>query len=126
MELDPPHPLFADDIIADRVLFGDATAADQLYSIYRSLEDSGKRSEVLPTVEYYLLKNCSLEQTAEHMVVHPNTVRYRLHKAMELRVGSNEPQGSTRTADRHQNRPVPRGAQQEFYLSPGRPPAGQP
>lgn len=84
MELDPPHPLFADDIIADRVLFGDATAADQLYSIYRSLEDSGKRSEVLPTVEYYLLKNCSLEQTAEHMVVHPNTVRYRLHKAMEL------------------------------------------
>ena len=84
MELDPPHPLFADDIIADRVLFGDATAADQLYSIYRSLEDSGRRSEVLPTVEYYLLKNCSLEQTAEHMVVHPNTVRYRLHKAMEL------------------------------------------
>ena len=84
MEIDPPHPLYADDIVADRVLFGDSVASDQLYNIYKILKNSGKRNEILPTVEHFLLKNSSLDRTAQDLVIHPNTVRYRLRRATEL------------------------------------------
>lgn len=84
MEIDPPYPLYADDIVADRVLFGDSVASDQLYNIYKILKNSGKRNEILPTVEHFLLKNSSLDRTAQDLVIHPNTVRYRLRRATEL------------------------------------------
>lgn len=82
--MNPSRPIYADDLIAERALFGDVVAFRQLYDVYQSIRDASKNGDLIETLEYYLLEGSSFERTAEAMVIHPNTARYRLRKVTEL------------------------------------------
>jgi DNA-binding PucR family transcriptional regulator len=78
-----PRPVMADDLLPERVLVGDASARDRLLSIaYDPIARAG--GALKETVGTFLDCGRSLELTAKTMFVHPNTVRYRLKKVMEL------------------------------------------
>lgn len=46
--------------------------------------DEEQSGELLRTVEQYLAHDCSLQRTAEQLLVHPKTVRYRLDRVEEM------------------------------------------
>lgn len=80
---DAPRPVLADDLLPERVLAGDATARRALVDrVHRPLAAAG--SSVLETVTTYLELGGAIEGTARLLFVHPNTVRYRLRRAVEL------------------------------------------
>ncbi|UDY24870.1 PucR family transcriptional regulator [Nocardioides sp. Kera G14] len=77
---DAPRPVLADDLLPERVLAGDATAADQLVSqIYLALDNPA----LVETLAAYLDAGGSLEATARALFVHANTVRYRLRQVAD-------------------------------------------
>lgn len=78
-----PRPLFADDALPERALAGDPLARKNLISgIYEPLRDHPL--DLLGTVWTYFETGHSLEATARELFVHPNTVRYRLKKVVEV------------------------------------------
>ena len=80
---DAPRPVSSDDLLPERALAGDGHARRRLVSdVYTPLLDAG--SSLLETVAAFLEEGGSIEATARHLYVHPNTVRYRLRRAAEL------------------------------------------
>jgi len=80
---EPPRPLLADDVLPERALAGDPLARRALIQgIYEPLRDHAL--DLLGTVWTYFETGHSLEATARELVVHPNTVRYRLKKVIEV------------------------------------------
>jgi hypothetical protein len=74
---DAPRPVLADELLAERVLSGDAAARRVMIDrIYRPLSAAGK--SLYETATAYLDGGGGLESTARVLFVHPNTVRYRL------------------------------------------------
>ena len=79
---DAPRTIDADDLLAERVLAGDQRAAARLRAaVYAPLAAS---PHLLSTVDAYLAAGGALEPTARNLFVHPNTVRYRLHRVADL------------------------------------------
>ncbi len=79
---DAPRTIDADDLLAERVLAGDARAAARLRAaVYAPLAAS---PHLLSTMDAYLAAGGALEPTARSLFVHPNTVRYRLHRVADL------------------------------------------
>jgi DNA-binding PucR family transcriptional regulator len=77
-----PRPVLADDLLPERVLAGDTPARRALVDrIHRPLEEA--RGGLLDTVSTYLETGGSLEASARLLFVHPNTVRYRLRRAID-------------------------------------------
>lgn len=83
---DMHRPLRADDVLPERALFGDEDARNELYrSVYRPLRGDGEtENPLLGTVSAFLRSGSSLEATARELNVHPNTVRYRLKRSVEI------------------------------------------
>ncbi|HTX28013.1 MAG TPA: helix-turn-helix domain-containing protein [Streptosporangiaceae bacterium] len=80
---DAPRPAGADDLLPERALDGDADARATLISeVYEPLLTGGHA--LLDTLTTYLEQGSSLEATARMLFVHPNTVRYRLRRVVEL------------------------------------------
>jgi hypothetical protein len=80
---EPPRPLMADDVLPERALAGDPLARRALIQgIYEPLRDHAL--DLLGTVWTYFETGHSLEATARELFVHPNTVRYRLKKVIEV------------------------------------------
>lgn len=80
---DAPRPVLADELLAERVLAGDATARRAMIDrIYRPLSTAGKA--LFETATTYLDGGGRLESTARILFVHPNTVRYRLGRISVL------------------------------------------
>jgi DNA-binding PucR family transcriptional regulator len=78
-----PRPVAADDLLAERVLVGDAPARAMLLDrIWHPLTGAG--GALLETASAYLECGGSLEGTARLLFVHPNTVRYRIGKVADL------------------------------------------
>jgi PucR C-terminal helix-turn-helix domain/GGDEF-like domain len=78
-----PRPVFADDLLPERALAGDASARAVLVEdVYRPLNEAG--SALLETVSVYLEQAASLEAAARILFVHPNTVRYRLRRVTDI------------------------------------------
>jgi DNA-binding PucR family transcriptional regulator len=78
-----PRPVTADDLLAERVLVGDAPARALLLDrIWHPLSSSS--GGLLETASAYLETGGGLEGTARVLFVHPNTVRYRLGKIADL------------------------------------------
>ena len=78
-----PRTIDADDLLAERVLGGDQRAAARLRAaVYAPL--AAAPSPLLATMEAYLATGGALEPTARNLFVHPNTVRYRLHRIADL------------------------------------------
>jgi len=80
---DLPRLLDADDVLPERALAGDPVARRALIrEIYDVLREHPL--DLLDTMWTYFETGHSLEATARHLFVHPNTVRYRLKKVAEL------------------------------------------
>jgi DNA-binding PucR family transcriptional regulator len=78
-----PRPVAADDLLAERILVGDAPARALLLDrIWHPL--SSASGSLLDTASVYLESAGGLEGTARLLFVHPNTVRYRLGKIADL------------------------------------------
>jgi len=78
-----PRPVFADDLLPERVLAGDAQARLALIErVYRPLVSAG--SALFETASVYLDGGGGLESTARILFVHPNTVRYRIGRIATL------------------------------------------
>jgi sugar diacid utilization regulator len=81
--VDAPRPVHADDLLPERVLAGDVTARTALVDqVQRPLDEAG--AAVLQTLETYLAQGSSIEATARALFVHPNTVRYRLKRVLDV------------------------------------------
>lgn len=90
---DAPRPVRSDDLLPERALAGDGHARRRLVTdVYTPLASGG--AALLDTVAAFLEEGGSIEATARHLFVHPNTVRYRLRRAADLT-------GLTPTASRH-------------------------
>lgn len=77
-----PRVVWAEDLLPERVLAGDADAvAHLLEHVHAPLAAAG--SSVLETVRAYFEHGGSLEPTARDLFVHVNTVRYRLRRAVD-------------------------------------------
>ncbi|NUU24124.1 MAG: helix-turn-helix domain-containing protein [Streptomycetaceae bacterium] len=80
---DAPRPVLADDLLPERALAGDDEARRLLVEeIYIPLHAAG--SALLETLSVYLEQASSLEGAARMLFVHPNTVRYRLRRVMDV------------------------------------------
>ena len=80
-----PRPLHADDLLPERALNGDTDAADQLYQeVYMSLAGQDPDGPLPTTLLTFLRSGNSLEITAKKLGIHPNTVRYRLRRCVEV------------------------------------------
>ena len=78
-----PRPVCSEDLLPERALAGDGHARRRLVTeVYTPLATAG--AAVLETVSAFLEDGASIEATARHLFVHPNTVRYRLRRAAEL------------------------------------------
>jgi DNA-binding PucR family transcriptional regulator len=90
---DAPRPVCSDDLLPERALAGDGHARRRLVTdVYIPLASGG--AVLLDTVAAFLEEGGSIEATARHLYVHPNTVRYRLRRAADLT-------GLTPTTARH-------------------------
>ncbi len=73
-----PRPVAAGDLLAERALIGDLPARNALAErIIRPLEETSGGS-LLDTAAAWLDGGLGVEGTARALIVHPNTVRYRL------------------------------------------------
>ena len=78
-----PRPVLADDLLPERLLTGDGPARRALVDrVHRPLHAAG--GSLLQTVSTYLEAGGSLEASARVLFVHPNTIRYRLRRAIDV------------------------------------------
>jgi hypothetical protein len=89
-----PRPVAADALLAERALDGDPLARTALErSVVGPLRAAG--AEVLETVRAVLGSGGNLEASARALFVHPNTVRYRLKRALDITgLSATDPRGS--------------------------------
>ncbi len=73
-----PRPVRADDLLGERALLGDLPARGALVArIVRPLQES-PGGTLLETAEAFLDGGRGVEATARALIVHPNTIRYRM------------------------------------------------
>ncbi len=78
-----PRPASSEDLLVERVLAGDRTAAAGLRTdVYAPL--AAAATPLLETLDAYLAHGAALEPAARSLFVHPNTLRYRLHRIGDL------------------------------------------
>lgn len=79
-----PRPVFADDLLPERMLARDHSARHLLLSrIYQPMVEAGGQ-ELISTVATYLESGREIAEAARLLFVHANTVRYRLKRVTEL------------------------------------------
>ncbi|MBT1167075.1 PucR family transcriptional regulator [Bifidobacterium simiarum] len=80
-----PRPMRADDVLPERALLGDDDARRELYeNVYQVLRGDDDRNPLLLTLSTFLRSGNALDVTARELNVHPNTVRYRLKRSVEV------------------------------------------
>ena len=78
-----PALVTSEDLLPERVLDGDQLARRSLLTnVYAPLQGAGP--EIVETLTAYLDQGGSIEGTARILYVHPNTVRYRLRRVLDL------------------------------------------
>ncbi|MCH9640841.1 MAG: PucR family transcriptional regulator [Actinomycetia bacterium] len=78
-----PRPVPARELLPERALLGDATAAVALEAeVMRPLLDAGPA--LMETLDAYLDTGGAIEACARKLFVHPNTVRYRLKRIADF------------------------------------------
>jgi PucR-like helix-turn-helix protein/diguanylate cyclase with GGDEF domain len=78
-----PRPVRSADLLPERALAGDGHARRNLVEeVYLPLLNA--RGTLIETISSYFQQGSSIEATARHLFVHPNTVRYRLRQVSEL------------------------------------------
>jgi hypothetical protein len=130
-----PRLLSAQDLLVERVLAGDPTAVRRLNdTVYTQLASAS--TPLLETLDAYLGHGAALEPAARSLFVHPNTLRYRLHRIAEL-TGRDpwDPRDVAvlrvalilgRLSDTSTAEPVPTGGQRHTGVEPTDGPSTQP
>ncbi len=78
-----PRPVPARELLPERALLGDTTAAVALEAeVMRPLSDAGPA--LMQTLDAYLDSGGAIEACARKLFVHPNTVRYRLKRIADF------------------------------------------
>lgn len=78
-----PQVVTSEDLLAERAVDGDPIARRALIAeVFRPLQGAG--TELLETVTAFLDQGGSVEGTSRVLFVHPNTVRYRLRRVVDL------------------------------------------
>ena len=78
-----PRPVSARELLPERALLGDVTAAAALEAdVMRPLSDAGPA--LMETLDAYLDSGGAIEACARKLFVHPNTVRYRLKRVADF------------------------------------------
>jgi DNA-binding PucR family transcriptional regulator len=78
-----PRPVLARELLPERALMGDASAAAALHTdVMRPLADAGPT--LTETLDAYLDCGGAIEACARKLFVHPNTVRYRLRRIADF------------------------------------------
>ncbi len=78
-----PPLVTSEDLLAERALTGDALARRSLVTdVYGPLQGAGP--DVVDTLTAFLDQGGSIEGTARVLFVHPNTVRYRLRRVLDV------------------------------------------
>ncbi len=78
-----PRPVSARELLPERALLGDTTAAAALEAeVMRPLSDAGPA--LMETLDAYLDSGGAIEACARKLFVHPNTVRYRLKRIADF------------------------------------------
>lgn len=78
-----PRPVSCHELLPERSLSGDGHARRQLVTeVYQPLAEAGPA--LLETLTAYLDSGRSTEAAARELYIHPNTVRYRLHKITDV------------------------------------------
>lgn len=78
-----PRPVTARELLPERALLGDVTAAGALEAeVMRPLADAGPA--LMETLDAYLDSGGAIEACARKLFVHPNTVRYRLKRIADF------------------------------------------
>lgn len=78
-----PNLVDAADLLPERVLAGDSSAAELLRTeIFMPL--AAANAPLLPTLDAYLAHGGALEPAARSLFIHPNTMRYRLRRIAEI------------------------------------------
>ena len=78
-----PRPVSSGELLPERALAGDGHARRYLVDeVYAPLREA--RGDLLPTLASYFQHGGTIESTARALIVHPNTVRYRLRQVAEL------------------------------------------
>jgi hypothetical protein len=79
---DAPRPVPAHDLLPERALAGDPEAVEALvWSVHRTLLAD---VALYDTATTFLERTPSLEATARSLLIHPNTVRYRLRRIADV------------------------------------------
>lgn len=78
-----PRPVSARELLPERALSGDTSAAAALEAeVMRPLSDAGPA--LMETLDAYLDSGGAIEACARKLFVHPNTVRYRLKRIADF------------------------------------------
>lgn len=78
-----PRPVAARELLPERALLGDVTAATALEAeVMRPLADAGPA--LMDTLDAYLDSGGAIEACARKLFIHPNTVRYRLKRITDF------------------------------------------
>lgn len=78
-----PRPVPARELLPERALLGDVTAATALEAeVMRPLSDAGPA--LVETLDAYLDSGGAIEACARKLFIHPNTVRYRLRRIADF------------------------------------------
>ncbi len=78
-----PRPVAASALLAERAVLGEASARRRiLEEVYRPLAAAG--GDLLATAAAYLEGGGSVEGAGRALFLHPNTVRYRLRKVVDV------------------------------------------
>lgn len=78
-----PRPVTSEALLPERAVAGDEAASQTLVrTVYAPL--AADRGPLLETIDTYLAVGCSIEGASRRLLVHPNTVRYRLRRVNDL------------------------------------------
>jgi len=83
------HPAFYEDVGFYGALLGDGDRA-QVRRLAREVLlplhqwDRKHDSQLVESLRVYFASDCNIEQTAKHLFIHPNTLRYRLKQVEQL------------------------------------------
>jgi DNA-binding PucR family transcriptional regulator len=81
--VDAPRPVAADELLPERALAGDGHARRALVTeVFAPL--AADRGVLLETMDAYVGTGGSVEGASRRLLVHPNTVRYRLRRVHDL------------------------------------------
>jgi DNA-binding PucR family transcriptional regulator len=77
-----PRPVPADLLLPERAIAGDEEARTALADVYSLLADTD--ATLVETLAAFIDSGGALESTARLLFVHPNTVRYRLRRVLDV------------------------------------------